>query len=195
MPTWVQDGPFWLVYGFLLVVVFLRAQATYWVGRAVAAGTLRSRWAAHVDGPRTRRAIASIDRWGLPIIPLSFLTIGFQTAVNAGAGVIRMHWPRYTLAMVPGCLVWAAIYALGGLAAFEGAASLAARSPWALAAVVVLLLGGGLALVLRARRRRQERESVDAMTLNEDPRHRDPLGDDHLGHHHHHQDHLGAPTD
>ena len=169
MPGFVQDGPFALVYGFLLVVVFLRAQATYWVGRAVAAGTLRSRWAEHVDGPRTRRAIASIDRWGLPIIPLSFLTIGFQTAVNAGAGVIRMRWPRYTLAMIPGCLVWAAVYALGGLAAFEAAASLAARSPWALAGAVVLLVLAVTALVLRTRRHRQERESVDALALDEDP--------------------------
>lgn len=169
MPAWVQDGPFPLLYGFLLVVVFLRAQGTYWVGRAVAAGTLRSRWAAHVDGPRTRRAIASIDRWGLPIIPLSFLTIGFQTAVNAGAGVIRMRWLRYTLAMIPGCLVWAAIYSLGGLAAFQAAAALAARSPWALAAVILLLLGAGVALVLRSRRRRSERESVDALTLTDVP--------------------------
>lgn len=169
MPGFVQDGPFALVYGFLLVVVFLRAQATYWVGRATAAGTLRSRWAAHVDGPRTRRAIASIDRWGLPIIPLSFLTVGFQTAVNAGAGLIRMRWLRYTLAMIPGCLVWAAVYALGGLAAFEGAARLAARSPWALAGAVVLLVVAVTALALRTRRHRQERESVDALALDEDP--------------------------
>jgi len=169
VPGFVQDGPFAMVYGFLLVVVFLRAQATYWVGRAVAAGTLRSRWAEHVDGPRTRRAIASIDRWGLPIIPLSFLTVGFQTAVNAGAGLIRMRWVRYTLAMIPGCLVWAAVYALGGLAAFQAAGSLAARSPWALAGVVVALLLGAAALVLRARRRRHERESVDALALDDDP--------------------------
>lgn len=168
MPSWVAEGPFPLLYGFLLVVVFLRAQATYWVGRAVAAGTLRSRWAAHVDGPRTRRAIASIDRWGLPIIPFSFLTIGFQTAVNAGAGLIRMRWARYTLAMVPGCLMWAAVYALGGLAAFQAAASLAARSPWALATTVALIaaLVGGL--VLRVRRRREQRESVEELAAEAD---------------------------
>ena len=168
MPSWVQDGPFALVYAFLLVVVFLRAQGTYWIGRAVAAGMLRTRWSRHFTGPRVTRAIGSIERWGWPIIPLSFLTIGFQSAVNAGAGVIRMHWVRYTLAMIPGCLVWALVYALGGLAAFQAAVAIAARSPWMLVAVVVLLGIVVTAFVLRARRRRAERESVEALAAQAD---------------------------
>lgn len=159
----MQDGPFALVYTFLLVVVFLRAQATYWLGRAVAAGMLRTRWSRHFTGPRVTKAIGSIERWGWPIIPLSFLTIGFQSAVNAGAGVIRMRWVRYTLAMIPGCLVWALVYSLGGLAAFEAAAALAARSPWVLVAVILLLGIVVTAVVLRVRRRRGERESVEAL--------------------------------
>lgn len=163
MPQWVQDGPFAVLYVFLLIVVLLRAQATYWVGRAVAAGVLRTRWSRHFTGPRVIRAIGSIERWGWPIIPLSFLTIGFQSAVNAGAGVIRMRWIRYTLAMIPGCLVWALVYSLGGLAAFQAAVALAAKSPWALVAVSVLVGVGVTALVLRARRRRSERESVEAL--------------------------------
>ena len=168
MPQWVQDGPFALVYTFLLVVVLLRAQATYWIGRAVTAGVLRTRWSHHFTGPRVTRAIGSIERWGWPIIPLSFLTIGFQSAVNAGAGVIQMRWPRYTLAMIPGCLMWALVYALGGLAAFQGAARLAARSPWALAAVIVLIAVVATVLVLRARRRRSARESVEALAAQAD---------------------------
>ena len=163
MPQWVQDGPFPLLYAFLLIVVFLRAQATYWIGRAVAAGVLRTRWSRHFTGPRVTRAIGSIERWGWPIIPLSFLTIGFQSAVNAGAGVIRMRWIRYTLAMIPGCLVWALVYSLGGLAAFQAAVALAAKSPWVLVAVIVLLAVLVTALVLRARRRRSEREAVEAL--------------------------------
>lgn len=163
MPQWVQDGPFAVLYVFLLIVVLLRAQATYWIGRAVAAGMLRTRWSRHFTGPRVTRAIGSIERWGWPIIPLSFLTIGFQSAVNAGAGVIRMSWIRYTLAMIPGCLVWALVYSLGGLAAFQAAVALAAKSPWALVAVTVLVGVVVTALVLRARRRRSERESVEAL--------------------------------
>lgn len=168
MPQWVQDGPFAVLYAFLLVVVFLRAQATYWLGRAVAAGMLRTRWSRHFTGPRVTRAIGSIERWGWPIIPLSFLTIGFQSAVNAGAGVIRMRWIRYTLAMVPGCLVWALVYSLGGLAAFQAGVALAARSPWALVAAIVVVAAVVVALVLRARRRRGQRESVEALAAQAD---------------------------
>lgn len=163
MPQWVQDGPFPLLYGFLLAVVFCRAQATYWVGRAVAAGTLRSRWGRYVQGPQVTRAIAAIDRWGLPIIPLSFATVGFQTAVNAAAGVIRIRWPRYTVAMIPGCLLWALVYALGGLAAFNAAVALAARSPLALAGVALVLVLVVVAVVLRARWRRRQSESVEEL--------------------------------
>jgi membrane protein DedA with SNARE-associated domain len=163
VPQWVQDGPFAFLYVFLLIVVFLRAQATYWLGRAVAAGMLRTRWSRHFTGPRVTRAIGSIERWGWPIIPLSFLTIGFQSAVNAGAGVIRMRWIRYTLAMIPGCLIWALVYSLGGLAAFQGAVALAARSPWALVAAIALVAVVVSALVVRARRRRAERESIEAL--------------------------------
>jgi len=162
VPSWIQEGPFALVYTFLFVVVFLRAQATYVIGRAVAAGALRSRWARYVEGPRVRRATDVIDRWGMPVIPLSFLTIGFQTAVNAGAGLLRIRWPRYTLAMIPGCVVWAAVYSVGGLAAFEAGVTLAAQSPWILAAVslaVALVISGS---VIVARRRRRRAEVVDA---------------------------------
>lgn len=161
MPGWIQDGPLPILYAFLLAVVFVRAQATYWVGRAVAAGVLRTRWSHHLTGPRVDRAVASIERWGWPIIPVSFLTVGFQSAVNAGAGVIRMRWLRYTLAMIPGCAVWALVYALGGLAVFDAAVALAARSPWALAAVAVAVGCGSAALVVRARRRRDARSAVD----------------------------------
>lgn len=168
MPQWVQDGPFAFLYFFLLVVVFFRAQGTYWLGRAVAAGMLRTKWSRHFTGPRVTKAIGSIERWGWPIIPLSFLTIGFQSAVNAGAGVIRMRWIRYTLAMIPGCMIWALVYSLGGLAAFQAALALAAKSPWVLAAVIVLLVIVVTGVVLRARLRRAERESVEALAAQAD---------------------------
>ena len=163
MPVWVEDGPFALVVGFLLVVVFVRAQATYWLGRSVTAGAVRTRWSTLFTGPRVARATASIQRWGWPIIPVSFLTVGFQSAVNGAAGVIRMPWPRYTLAMLPGCVIWAVVYAFGGLAAFRGAAALAARSPWALGAVVVALATVVAGVALWRRRRRDARASVEAL--------------------------------
>lgn len=163
MPDWVEEGPFLLLYGFFLFGAFARSQTIYWLGRAVAAGTLRSRWADRVDTPRTRQATAAIDRWGLPVIPLSFLTWGFQTAVQVAAGLIRMRWLRYSLATIPGALAWALVYSAGGMAALSGAVALAAQSPWALAGVAALVAVAVAAVTVRVRRRRavRERELVE----------------------------------
>lgn len=161
MASW----PFGVVYLVFVLGAASRSQATYWVGRGIAAGVLRSRWADRFDGPRTHRATVSIERWGMPVIPLSFLTVGFQTAVHAAAGLLRLGWLRYTLWAVPGWFAWALVWAGGPMAAIAGAAALAARSPWALAAVgllVTVLVG---VLVLRARRRRDQRASIDALAL------------------------------
>ena len=118
----------------LFVIVLLRAQATYWLGRGVTAGVLHTRCADKVTGPRTTKAIASLNRWGPPLVTVSFLTIGLQTVVNAAAGLIRMPWIRYTIAMLIGCVAWALIYATVGIAAVEAGLALAAHSPWALVA-------------------------------------------------------------
>lgn len=159
----MADWPFLVVYVAFVLGAACRSQATYWMGRGIAAGVLRSRWADRFDGPQTRRATASIERWGMPVIPLSFLTVGFQTAVHAAAGLLRLGWLRYTLWAVPGWFVWALVWAGGGMAAIAGAAALAARSPWALVGVSVLVVVAVVVLVLRARRRRAERTAVEAL--------------------------------
>lgn len=161
VPKWLEGTPFAVTFAALFVIVLLRAQATYWLGRGVTAGVLHTRWADKITGPRTTRAIAALNRWGLPLVTVSFLTIGFQTVVNASAGLIRMPWIRYTLAMLIGCIGWAAIYATVGIAAFEASLALAARSPWALAAVVAALITAAIAVVI-ARRRRAARDLTDA---------------------------------
>lgn len=151
-PT-LEDHPFWYVYGFLLVVVFCRAQATYWVGRGALAGTLRTRLAKHIEGPQMTRARRALDRWGAPAITVSFLTIGFQTVINACAGFLRMNYLRYTLAMLPGCLAWALVYTVGA-AAVVAWIELAVGSPWlaAVVAALVIAVGTGIWLWRRSRR-------------------------------------------
>ncbi len=119
MPSWLDGKPFAITFAVLFGIVLLRAQATYWIARGVTAGVLHTRWAAKVTGPRTTRAIAALNRWGLPLVTISFLTIGLQTVVNAAAGLIRMPWIRYTIAMLIGCVAWALIYATVGIAAVE----------------------------------------------------------------------------
>jgi membrane protein DedA with SNARE-associated domain len=82
------------------------------------------------------KAGAFLDKWGFVGIPVSFLTIGFQTMVNASAGYSRMRWDLYTVAMVPGCVMWAIVY--GGLGLTIYSAFVAA--PWlSLAALIVLV--------------------------------------------------------
>lgn len=176
----------------LFVVVLLRAQATYWLGRAVAStvrsrarraargggGDLRHRagaglarrWAdvaARVErwshGPGGRRAVALLQRWGPVAVTSSFLTVGVQTAVNAAAGLTRMPFRRYLVAMVPGCLAWAFVYATVGFGALYGAVAVAAGSPWAVSGVVVVLVAV-VAVVLRRRRRMAGAQGVERDT-------------------------------
>ncbi|MFV0458387.1 MAG: DedA family protein [Actinomycetales bacterium] len=158
MSAWLDGLPFGVAIATLFVIVLARAQATYWLGRLARSGAHRTRVAAMLEGPRGRRASELLDRYGLPAITLSFLTVGLQTAINAGAGVLGIRWPRYTLAMLPGCLAWATIYATIGFAAFEAWLKLAATSMWAawLGLALVLLL----AVVLWRRHRARRREEA-----------------------------------
>ncbi len=157
-PDWASSGlPLFL---FLFCVVFPRAQGTYWLGRAAAAGVLhgagrdgwRGRLAGWFSGPVPLKGAALLDRWGLLIIPLCFLTVGIQTAVNAGSGVVRMKWRTYTLCMIPGCVAWALMYGAGMLAVWAAVLGAVAGSPWAW--LVLAVLAAGIALTVRRRRRR-----------------------------------------
>lgn len=160
VPDFVAAGPWWGLFAFLWLVVFLRTQATYWIarwarsgadalaGRAVGDDSRRARLARRLSGPGTDRARAFLERWGFFGIPVSFLTIGFQTLVNATAGYTRMRFDLYTLALIPGCVVWSAIYTTVGLSLWE----VWTRSPVLLG--VVLLAIVAVALVFSRVRRR-----------------------------------------
>ena len=121
VPGFVEQLGWWAVFIFLTGVVFARAQGTYWLGRWARKGTEATTTSNHpraasvarrLSGPGADSARRYLERWGFVGIPASFLTIGFQTMVNACAGFIRMRWDLYTVAMIPGCLAWAAIYTL-----------------------------------------------------------------------------------
>lgn len=140
--------PFGWAVAALFVIVFFRAQGTYWVGRAVAAGARRTRRQRLEQSPATARAVALLHRWGPVAVTASFFTVGVQTAVNAAAGLVRMPWARYTLFMVPGAVAWAFIYATIGLAAFLAIVGTTSGRWWGLTAVALA------AVVLLARRRR-----------------------------------------
>ncbi|GAA1995449.1 membrane protein DedA with SNARE-associated domain [Nakamurella flavida] len=164
MPSWLDGRPLPLVFAVLLAIVLARAQLTYWLGRGALVGLSR-RFPTLLTGPRTTRATALIRRFGAPVVTVSFLTIGFQTVANAAAGLVRMPFGRYCLAMVPGCIAWAALYATVGLAVVQTAVALAATSPWAVAGVAVAVLAVlGVLGLRRTRRRRSGHEPGAART-------------------------------
>lgn len=148
VPDFVISWGWWALFAFLMGVVFFRAQGTYWLGRLMRArATLlaaqpdryprMARLSTRLTGPRLDRARAFVEKWGFAGVSVSFLTIGFQTMVNAAAGYVRMPWLVYTAAMIPGCAAWAAWYGFLGLSLWEAWQ----RSPWLfLAALVAVVL-------------------------------------------------------
>jgi membrane protein DedA with SNARE-associated domain len=141
----------------LFVIVMLRANATYWIGRGAAAGTRRWRRLEGEPSAGWARAQGLVHRWGPLAVVLCFLTVGVQTAVNATAGITRMPLRRYLPAVTLGSILWAALYASVGLAAAQAWLSAAARSPVAATVVAVLLVVGLLVLGVRRRAQRDVR--------------------------------------
>ena len=129
-----------------------RGQAIYWLARVVTDRVMATgepgpgwrrrvhRW-LHSDGVAHGRR--SLARWGWPLVPFAYLTVGFQSMVMAAAGMVRMPVATYTIAQVPGAIAWAIIYSTVGFA-FWGAlfAALRGNPIW------LLLLLAGTALVV-----------------------------------------------
>jgi len=161
VPSFLEGLPFWWLVLALFAVVLCRAQATYWLARGAVAGASRSRWGRWLDSAAVRRGSALLDRWGLPVVTLSFLTVGLQTIMNAAAGIARVPWWRYTLAMLPGCVAWAFIYATVGIALFWAVLATFAGSPWGVVVLVALVVAGGVG-TWSVRRRRRPTSSTSA---------------------------------
>ncbi|MGG5171400.1 DedA family protein [Pseudarthrobacter sp. J1738] len=148
----IMSLPFEVAVAALFVIVMLRANATYWLGRGATAGAARSKLGRHLTGPKADTARKLIARWGPWAVMFSFLTIGIQTAVNLTAGAGKMPLKRYVPAVVVGSLMWAFLYATVGLAAIDAWITLAGKSPWTLAGLGLLLVVIALTIIVRRRR-------------------------------------------
>lgn len=157
VPSWVFDLGWWAVFLLLLVVVFFRAQATYWLGRAAVAGALKTTWRRRFEGPVMSQAHTFLEKWGIIGVPVSFLTIGFQTAVQAAAGFARMRYPVYTAVMIPGCVVWASLYTAIAVTTVTLAQNVIW---WGTALVSIVLIVGLAVLVIRRRRSADSAASI-----------------------------------
>ena len=116
---------------------------------------------AWTDTRTARRGLDLVRRWGAVAITLAYLTVGLQTAIFAAAGLIKMPYLRFTIASIPGALIWAIVWATVGFGAVWAALALFAHSPWALvgvAAVVVVVVGW----LVRRRLARRAAEPVPA---------------------------------
>jgi membrane protein DedA with SNARE-associated domain len=153
VPDFLEELPFRQLVLALFVIVFCRAQATYWVARLAVTGASRSRWGGWLDSSAVRRGSVLLERWGLPVVTVSFVVVGLQTVMNAAAGLARVAWWRYTIAMVPGCVAWAFLYATVGLAVFWAVVAALAGSLWGIAAVAVLVVAMVVAVTVLHRSR------------------------------------------
>ncbi|MBA2695355.1 MAG: hypothetical protein H0U62_05815 [Actinobacteria bacterium] len=159
MPSWWEGPSFWLVVFSLTIVAMGRGQGTYWLARLTPEQALRhahpvTGWRgtihAWLQDDGLARGRQALQRWGLAMVPLCYLTVGFQTLVLAAAGVMRIRWSLFTLVQLPGAIAWALIYATIGFAAWQAILAAGAGSPWTLVALVIAVL----ALVVAAGARR-----------------------------------------
>ncbi|CAI9408572.1 DedA family protein [Aestuariimicrobium sp. T2.26MG-19.2B] len=138
------EAPWAVVAAALFVIVMLRANATYWLGRGLGASASRHpRLHRLAQSARYRRVLGWIDRWGPPVVSVSFLTVGIQTVVNLAAGATRMRLAHYLPAVTVGCVLWALIYSTVGFVGFRSVAALHERSPvaaWSALAIAVAAL-------------------------------------------------------
>lgn len=168
MPDFLAAMPYWLAVGVLSAMGLARGQMMYWLGRGVTEGALRtSRKHQRTEtvvrtGPLRRTmlwldrggadpGIRALHRWGLVMVPLSYVTVGFQSMVQAGAGILRISWWKYLLAQVPGAFVWGLFYATGGFLVWTYLFSQARSHPYRAAAVFVGLVAL-IAVIVRYRR-------------------------------------------
>lgn len=152
------DAPYPMIVAALFVIVMLRANGTYWLGRAGSAGARRTRLATVMESPGYLRAVERIDRFGPPVIAASFLTVGFQTLANLAAGATAMRQRHYLPAVTIGSVAWAFLYATIGTVGFDVFVHLYRLSPTGALVAGLLLVGaiaGYLAWVISHRRARR----------------------------------------
>lgn len=157
-----ESSPLWIALTALFFIGLLRGQATYWLARVLTeqglnrthpAGGWRARAHDWLQGDGLARGRATLQRWGLIVVPLCYLTWGLQTLVLAAAGVLRIRWILFTLAQIPGAAAWAVIYSTLGFAVWHTSISAVQGSPQAIATLVLIVVVAAAGIVLIRRRR------------------------------------------
>ena len=70
---------------------------TFGLGKLTHMGILKTKWGKKAEKSEENRAgMLALQKYGWPVIPLSFLTVGFQTVVQLAAGMLDWKWSKYT---------------------------------------------------------------------------------------------------
>ena len=159
MDEMLSNFPFWGAWIFMYVLGTLRGQGTYWIGRGASSAATHvgseedhdSKWAkikAWLDSDRTKTGRTLVHKIGVVAVPLSYLTVGLQTAVLAAAGLVRIQWWKFTVAQIPGVIAWATIYSGVGLAGWSAVLAIFTGDGIVPAIVLVVLLAVVIAAIV-----------------------------------------------
>ncbi|MFG2000752.1 DedA family protein [Spirillospora sp. NPDC048911] len=152
MPKDLFGLPLWAALAVAILIIFVRGQAYYWIGRGLGARIHTSRLGRRVGEERLRSVEALVARRGALAVFAAHWVVGLRHAIPICAGGMRMPLPRYLLATVLGSILWTSMVMLGGYALVWGWLEIAARSPLIAAAVVVVLALLGAYAIYRRRR-------------------------------------------
>lgn len=160
--TW--NLPLALVWLIMYGIILCRAGLTYVLGRLTRGGLSKSpRIRALLSSDKYARAEDRVNRWGAPVVAVSFLTVGFQTLANLAAGTTRMPWVRYLAALAVGGAAWATVYSIVGFAGFRAIMLAYERAPVLTvsiaAAVIVIVI---VAIARPSTRKFAQREAVSS---------------------------------
>lgn len=141
----------WLI---MFAIIIVRGGGTFLLGRLGRRGIRRfERIDTIMAGPKYRKAESTIDRFGAPIVALSFLTVGLQTVVNLAAGTTGMRFRNYIPALAVGGSLWALIYSTVGVIGFKALSAAYAAAPGLTVGLGVcfVMAIGGLIIGLRGK--------------------------------------------
>lgn len=140
----------WLIlYG----IIILRAGGTFLLGRLARTGIRKiERVDKIMSGSKYRKAESMIERFGAPVIAVSFLTVGVQTVLNLAAGTTGMSYRRYIPALAVGGAMWATIYSTVGLLGFKALAAGYEAAPGLTIGLVVCFVVAIIGLVIGLRK-------------------------------------------
>ena len=154
----------WLI---MFGIIICRAGGTFLLGRLARKGIRRfDRIEKIMSGPKYRRAEDTIDRFGAPVVALSFLTVGLQTVVNLAAGTTGMRYRRYVPALAVGGSLWALIYSTVGFLGFKAVAKAYQAEPGLTVGLALVFVIAIIGLVIGLRKDRTPAEEAASDSAN-----------------------------